>query len=151
MVAEARRKNAFRVSKMKPEDFVSLKPLKAAIVNRKMNTNRGKVEWLKIQWISVSKAKPLQFQCRYSLNTLESWKTVDLKCRSKGRPVDMGRIDLPLLRVGPRPISEKKAADLLELLPYIPPIHHAFYRGLNGALADSDAEDEEVECSDQEG
>ena len=79
VVAEAQRKNAFHVSKMETEDFVSLKPLKAAIVNRKVNTRNAKVEWLKIQWISVSKDKPLQFQYRYSLNTLQSWKTVDLK------------------------------------------------------------------------
>ena len=62
VVIQARRKNPFHVCKMKREDFVSLKPLKAAIVNRKINTVGGKVEWLKIRWISVQKDMPLQFR-----------------------------------------------------------------------------------------
>ena len=86
VVVQARHKNPFRVCRMNKEDFVSLKPLKAAIVNCKVNTTGGKVEWLKIHWISVSKDKPLQFQYRYSNNTLESWKTVDLKGGVKGIP-----------------------------------------------------------------
>ena len=45
---------------MNREDFVSLMLLKVAIVNRKKNTDGGKVEWLKMHWISVSKDKPLQ-------------------------------------------------------------------------------------------
>ena len=71
VVTQARRKNPFHVCKMEREDFVSLKPLQAAIVNCKSNTIGGKVEWLKIHWISVRKDKPLQFQYRYSNNSLE--------------------------------------------------------------------------------
>ena len=58
----------FHVTKMKTEDFVSLKSLKAAIVNQKVNTSGNKVEWLKIWWISVSKENPLQFPYQYSNN-----------------------------------------------------------------------------------
>ena len=61
VVLQARKKNPFHVYRMKKEDFVSLKPLKTAIVNRKINTVGGKVKWLKMHWISVSKDKPLQF------------------------------------------------------------------------------------------
>lgn len=117
---------------MKREDFVSLKPLKEAIINRKVNTSGGKVEWLKIHWISVSKDKPLQFRNRYSNNALECWKTVDLQRKTKGRPPDMGRIVLPPLYDRPRAINSKKVADLMELLHYIPPVHHGFYPQLHG-------------------
>ena len=110
---------------MKREDFVSLKPLKEAIVNRKVNKLGGKVEWLKMHWISVSKDKPLQFQYRYSNNSLERWKTVDLKRKTKGRPVDMGRIELPLLHDQPKAVNPQKISDLLELLDFVPPVHHA--------------------------
>ena len=116
VVLRARQKNPFHVYRMKRKDFVSLKPLKDAVINRKTNTQRGKVEWLKIHWISVKKDQPLQFQYRYSNNSLECWKTVDLKRRTKGRPVDMGKIDLPPLYDRPRAINPKKVSDLLELL-----------------------------------
>ena len=119
VVVQARQKNPFQVCRMNREDFVSLKPLKAAIVNRKKNTVGGKVEWLKMHWISVNKDKPLQFQYRYSNNPLECWKTVNLKKRTKGRPVDMGRITLPLLYDRPRAINPNKVSDLLELLDFL--------------------------------
>lgn len=53
---------------------------------------------------------------------------VDLSRKAKGRPVDMGRVSLPRLYNGPREISEKKLADLLSLLDFIPPV----YRFLSG-------------------
>ena len=46
VVKDARHENPFHVQKMKREDFVTLKPLKEAIVNRKVNTHSEKVEWL---------------------------------------------------------------------------------------------------------
>ena len=92
--------NPFHVTEMDTSDFMSLEVIKKAIVNRKNNTARQPVEWLKMRWIRVTKDKPLQFSYRYSHNTLEVWKVVDLKRRSKGRPVDIGLIPLPPLYPG---------------------------------------------------
>ena len=78
VVKEARHKNQFLVRRMDREDFVSLTPFKAAIVNHKVDTVGRMVKWLKMQWISVSKDNPLQFQFRYSNNSLEAWKTVNI-------------------------------------------------------------------------
>ena len=72
LVRTARQKNPFYVTDMKTEDFLSLKELTKAIVNRKNNTNQQKVEWLKIRWIQVNREKPYQFLYRYSHNTLET-------------------------------------------------------------------------------
>ena len=119
---------------------MSLQPLKSSIVNRKVNTVSGKVEWLKIHWISVVKDQPLQFQYRYSMNDLECWKTVDLQRKTKGRPADIGRVSLPPLYSQPRAVDGKKVSDLLELLNYIPPMHHGFYHQLTQRRNDSDAE-----------
>jgi hypothetical protein len=141
VVVEARHKNPFQIRRMKRENFVSLKDLKKAIVNRKVNTLGHKVEWLKIQWISVCKEQSLQFQYRYSHNTLEAWKTVDLKRKTKGRPPDLGRLSLPQLYTGPRPINKKKVAGLLQL-EYVPPVYHSFYTSLNGTADNSDIEHE---------
>ena len=102
---------------------------------------------LKMHWISMNEDKPLQFQYRYSNNPLECWKTVNLK-RTKGRPVDMGRITLPLLYDRPRAINPNKVSDLLELLDFVPPIHHLFYRCINrgtdcGSESNSESSDED--------
>ena len=149
LVKEARCKNAFHVKTMKREDFVSFKPLKKAVVNRKVNTQGAKVQWLKIQWISVSKDNPHQFQYRYSHNTLEAFKTVDLKRKTKGRPPDLGRVTLPPLYTASRPINKKKIDDLLELLQFVPPVHHPIYQSLV-SIGDSDESDSESERSDHE-
>ena len=149
VVRQARRKNPFMVSRMKREDFVSLKPLKAVIVNRIVNIHGAKVEWLKIHWIAVSKEQPLQFCYRYSNNTLERWKTVDLKPKSKGRPTDMGKIVLPALYTRPRIVNAKKVSDLMELLNYVPPIFHEFYEQLQRGNS-SDSEEESSPSSDEE-
>jgi hypothetical protein len=123
VVTQARRKNPFHVTRMNREDFVSLKPLKAAIVNRKVNTNHQKVEWFKIHWMSVSKDKPLQFRYRYSINNLYD---------------------------GPRAINSKKVADLLELLDYIPPVYHRFYRQLRGADNRESDSESDTESSNED-
>ena len=97
------------------------------------------MEWLKIQWVSVSKDKPLQFQYWYSHNTLEVWKTVNLKRKTQGRPPDFGRLTLPSLYTVPRAIN-KKLDDLLELLQFVPPIYHSFYTNLDGSAEESNSE-----------
>lgn len=150
VVTQAVRKKPFHVTRMNREDFFCLKPLKAAIVNRKVNTVGGKVERLKIHWISVSKDKPLQFRYRYSINDLECWKTVNLQRKTKGRPPDMGRVVLPHLYDGPRAINSKKVADLLELLHYIPPVYHGFYRQLDGTTSTNSDSESDTECSDKD-
>ena len=86
VVKQAGRKNRFHVSRMNREEFFSLKPLKQEIINRKVNRNGAKVQWLKMHWIFVSKDSPFQFKYRYSNNTLEAWKTVDLKRKTRSSP-----------------------------------------------------------------
>ena len=72
----------------------------------------------------------LLFLLRYTHNTLEGWKVVDLKKRTAGRPVNLGAVSLENLYSGPRSINEKKADDLRQLLRFIPPVSHTFYTSL---------------------
>ena len=130
LVKKSRRVNPFHVTEMSKDDFLSFKDLTAAIVNRKKDIHVQSVEWLKMRWISVSKDKPLRFSVRYNHNTLEALKTVDLKRKSKGRPIDLGRINLKPLYDGPRAINPNKLNDLKSLLQFVPPVHHPFYMGL---------------------
>ena len=119
---------------MKSEDFVSIKSLKLHIVNCKINTHKQPVNWLDIRWIRVTKDQPFHFSYKYSHNALEA---VDLSRKTKGRPVDMGRISLPNLYDSPRMINEKKLDDLFSLLDFIPPVHHSFYQGLGRCTGDN--------------
>ena len=145
LVEHARRKNPFSVHVMNRKDFVALKSLKPNIVNRKWNNDHCKVNWLAMHWIRVSSEKPYQFSYKYSLNELESWKVVDLR-RKRGRPASMAR-PIPLLYTAPRKIKQRKLDDLHSLLPYLPPVHHAFYESLSGSV---DQCSEESEQSDTE-
>lgn len=143
LVEEARHKNRFTVKQMNTSDFVSIESVRSLIVHRKTNTQKQKVEWLKIRWLQISAASPFQVRYRYSLNALEVWKILDLRKRSAGRPRDVGRVILNPLYCGPRPLNEKKLADLRQLTEFIPPIHHAYYLSLEATRDDvSESEDE---------
>ena len=140
LVRKARRVNPFQVRWMTQADFVSVGLLKDAIVNRKVNTDGEKAEWLKIHWIRVEKSSPLCYKYRYTLNELEPWKTVDLRPKRVGRPSDLGRVELPPLYDGPRSISDAKYRDLQQLLCYIPPVYHEFYTKLTSDSHNTDAD-----------
>jgi len=135
LVETCRKKNPFTVTRMKTEDFISTSQLRAQIVYRKKNTNKEKVDWLSIRWLQFKKDKPFQIFYKYSHNDLEAWKIIDVKRKSPGRPPDMGRIALPLLYGGPRPINEKKLKDIQELLEFVPPVYHEFHEALIGTAA----------------
>lgn len=128
---------------------MSLRDLPKAFVNRKVNTKKQNVDWLRIRWIRVSKDEPLQFRYRYSHNPLEQWKVVDLKRRTKGRPPDMGHIVPKKLYMSPRSIKSAKK-DLLELLNFVPPIYHAFYQDLVSEGTEDDEDESEHEDSESE-
>ena len=148
LVERARQRNPFTVKQMATSDFVSIENVRSLIVYRKTNTQKQKVEWLNIRWLQISADHPFQVRYRYSLNSLEAWKTLDLRKRRVGRPADVGRVVLEPLYSGPRPLSEKKLADLRVLTEFIPPIHHAYYRSLeatNDPIGSSSESEEEEE------
>ena len=144
LIRSARQNNPFRVCVMQSSDFVSLKELKKCIVNRKVATSGQKVEWLSMKWIQVVKSEPFQFRFRYSHNSLECWKTVDLKRKTKGRPPVISHIPLPPLHGSARAIKKTKLEDLMSLLQFVPPIYHDFYKSLQGAdEVQSESEEED--------
>ena len=66
LIRTARCENPFAVTVMENEDFVDIKTLKKAIVNRKKDTARNPVDWLSMRWIQLRKEKPLEFHDCYS-------------------------------------------------------------------------------------
>ena len=138
LVKNARRVNPFSVRIMTQADFFSTAQLTSMIVNRKVDNNGEKIDWLSIRWLRVEKDSPLSFKCRYTLNTMEAWKTVDLHPKRPGRPADMGSVSLEPLYSAPRPIKPAKLRDLMALKCYIPPVNHDFYDSLTSDEAAAD-------------
>ena len=127
LVRTARRHKPFVVKEMKQSDFKSFQDVRAHMVNRKTNTDGEKVSWLKIQSMRFHREHPCQMKYKHSLSEMEAWKTVDFQKRGRGRPVDLKRIQLPSLYESAREISKAKFDDLMQLLSYVPPVHHRFY------------------------
>lgn len=121
LVKNARTKNPFEVVKMEREDFVSVqnvKNVKNEIVNKKVNTQKQKVNWHSIRWMQFKSDKPYGIRYRYSHNALEAWKVLDVMKKRKGRPTDLGRISLNALYTSARPVNAQKLRDLQELKEY---------------------------------
>ena len=151
VMTEARSKSKpFEVVTMQPDDFFSTKPLELGITNGKRDTNKDKVNWLKMRQIQYRRSDPksLFYKCSHSTeedwkqvdhsteedwkqvdhSTQEDWKQVDLEKR--GSCVNLTHIPLPKLYDRERQISQPNKNDLLSLLPYILPMHHEFYSNL---------------------
>lgn len=102
---------------MTKDNLFSTKSLEKQIVNRKKNEDGEKVEWLKNQWLNFNKEQPeVQFYCANIY-----------KRKSK---LEEYIKDLALLYPTGHNITELKKKDLMNLLPYIPPINHPFYNNL---------------------
>ena len=116
LVKKARRNNPFHVTKMEMGDFVSVQIVRSTIVYQKVDVNKQKVDWLSIRWLRFSKEHPLEIYFRYSHNTLEAWKILDVYPRRQGRPSDVGRTALVPLYTSQRCIKDSKIKDLKSLM-----------------------------------
>ena len=131
LIENSHHKNPFSVTKMSASDFISMDNVKSLIVHRKTNTHKEKVDWLSIRWLQVRAEKP--FEIYYCYN-LEAWKVLDIRNKRRGRPVDIGRVELSQLYTGPRALNPSKYKDLHDLMQFIPPVYHEFYTSLEPAL-----------------
>nr|CAH7737821.1 unnamed protein product [Callosobruchus chinensis] len=126
VIINARKKNPFRVIKLNHKDFVSTETLQKNIVNRKETIRGRSVNWLKFQWLRYQLENPNQIFFKETLNRdFAEFEVIELKKRGT---VEIH--DLPLLYPNGRHIEILKYQNLVELLPYIPPILHEFYKNL---------------------
>ena len=139
LIRTARHNNPFCVCVMDTSDFVSLEELKKS-------KSEGNYTWsesgMSMRWIQVNKDKPFHFRFRYSHNTLEGWKIVDLNRKTKGRPPVICHLPLPVLHGNGRAINKKKVEDLMSLIQFVPPIYHDFYKGLQADDIQSEAQED---------
>lgn len=130
IIQQCRKHKKFILHEMKRDDFVSTKSLENAILRRRKNTNGEDVNWLKICWIRVLKNKPYTMLYKNSFDENAEFKTLDLSHRL-GRPQKFENIILSPLYDNARPVTSEKFNDMMDLLPYIPPIHHNYFKQLS--------------------
>ena len=95
---------------MRQEDFVSTKLLEEATFERLKNSDGESINWLKICW--------MRFVRNESYKIL--YKTL------------MNIVLTPLYK-NIRQITTAKFVDTIDLLPYIPPEHHDYFKSLTHA------------------
>lgn len=129
VIANCRKQNKFIVHEMKTKNFVSTQPLENAVLKRKKNNDGEIVNWLNICWIRFTQEAPYKMFYKTSMEQAE-FKILDLSPKI-GRPANFGNIKLPSLHKNRRNITSEKYMDMMALLPYIPPIHHAYFTNLD--------------------
>lgn len=122
------RKNRLQVTEMKASDFLQAKNLfqsNGPLVNRKKNTDKENIQWLKIKRIVYTESIGT-FLYKTSFEQ-ETWKKLDLRRTIKGRPTVFSLVH----RVqSERKIPAKKLEDLMDLLPYISESSKLYYKAL---------------------
>ena len=146
VIESARKRKPFKVIKMMAMDFFSTKTLENNLSNRKISINNSKVEWLKIQWLHYKNTNPFCIFYKYSNNEATLFDSVDISKRRKLVTTNFEDVHLNILYPSGNKIDIKKKKDLLELSPFIPPIHHKFYENLKT----SDDPSEQIVSEDDE-
>uniref|UniRef100_A0A6P7GRT0 Uncharacterized protein LOC114345931 n=1 Tax=Diabrotica virgifera virgifera TaxID=50390 RepID=A0A6P7GRT0_DIAVI len=144
-ILKCRSKNPFHLTKMDREDFYSTTELVDAVTKRSVNVDKGNFNWLKTQWIRFIREDPfvlfyketLQKDVQFESVSL-AWSKQKTKKNRNNDQIPVGLIEQSHLYNAPRPVTKEKKRDMLDLLDYIPPVHHEFYRNL---ITGDDVED----------
>lgn len=81
VILAARKTRPFKIITMTKDLFFSSKSLERNITNRKVSVDKGKVEWLKMQWLMFHEMHPFKLYFKYSNNDEVLFQEVDLKKR----------------------------------------------------------------------
>nr|XP_033325321.1 uncharacterized protein LOC117219890 [Megalopta genalis] len=130
IIKTCKKKAPFHLIQMTHQDIFSTKPLEQSIINRKVTVTGFPVNWLKIRWIKLERSKPhlIQFKCDYNEDT--EFKAINLRKSVSGRPQSLKNIYQPLLYPKGRTVTREKWRDMMDLLKYIPPVEHDYYKNL---------------------
>lgn len=124
-----KKKHPLQVTRMKTEDFLGTKKIEKKIVNRKICTNKDKVNWLKTKQILLKKEE------KYLITmTLESGdiKELDLSKKIKGITIQFTEEDFEVLWPQGKAIPQAKLEDLRSMYNLIPEDCQEFYNTLKG-------------------
>ncbi|KYQ50443.1 hypothetical protein ALC60_10456, partial [Trachymyrmex zeteki] len=129
VIKKCRKGNNFILNEMKQEDFISTRFLEDAVFKRVKNSNGETINWLKICWMRFLRNEPYKIFYKISMDENAEFKILDLLPR-RGRPRKFENIVLIPLYKNIRQISTAKYKDMMDLLRYILPEHHDFFKSL---------------------
>lgn len=120
----------FYVKFMRQTDFFGFSKLLAThFVKRNIAKDKLSFAWNSIFWICYKKDEDIGF--KYTLNPDEPFRFFSMLRR--GRSFSMSNIEIPPAYNEPLIIDILKYKDILDLLPYIDPIYHGFYKTLKNS------------------
>ncbi|CAG9773484.1 unnamed protein product [Ceutorhynchus assimilis] len=150
IVKGAKRTRPFQVFQMKRTEFLSTKSLEDSIKNRKKNVGGETYSWLKIRWFRFERDSPFKFKYKETLNEMIDFNEVSLAKAGKGKqPVSLPE-NQDVLYPQRRIVTQQKKRDMLDLLPFIPPIRHAYFKNLPTEIRTRQAQTARHETSSDE-
>ncbi|XP_076660862.1 uncharacterized protein LOC143364351 isoform X2 [Halictus rubicundus] len=137
----ARHSNKFVVYEMKRNEFFSTKQLERSITKRKKNTLRQTVNWFTIQWLHYERGKQFDIFYKTTISVDVKYEILNIQRARCGRPLQLKNITQENLYPSVRPVSEAKKKDMIDLLKFIPPVHHAFFQALKTSTIEETGEE----------
>lgn len=116
----------FIVTKMKTSDFFSSQDLQQQIVNRKIDINKDKINWLKARTITHDKEQLFDLFLKFDDELL---RRVHIGKKSVTEE-NFRDTELSLLYPNGKTITKQKYDDLMALIEFIPQKYRAFYQKL---------------------
>ena len=89
---------------------------------------------MKIQWIQILKDQPYTLFYKETVNEDITFCKLNLKAARSGRRHSLANVSQDVLYPRGRPVTEAKKKDMLDLLPYIPPVKHDFFVSLRTTI-----------------
>lgn len=130
LVQGARRKTPFHVVKMTQDDFLGFGDVTRCLIRRKTTDSGEKVKFSKAAIFEVSESQPLKTSVKQSHGALQHAQVLNHAPR-RGRRPSLTKACVTRKYDRPVRISPAKKKDLLDLLKFIPPVHHGFYQALS--------------------
>lgn len=127
VINEAKTKKPFfTVRKMSSANFFSSREMELMICNRKQDTNKKKISWLKIRQINYIKNDVFQL---HITNFDGEHSTINIEKKGTTK-YDFANHKPKLLYPDGKKIPEMKMADLMELIPFIKENDQIFFKNL---------------------
>lgn len=120
-----------QVTRMCKNDFLSIKNIEKKIVNRKVDTNKNKTNWLKTKEILLKKTKKYSVFMKTTMDG-DEYQELNIEKKYKGRPLVISENDFVTLWPSGKEIPQAKLDDLESMFDLIPKDCIGFYKALKG-------------------
>ncbi|CAH1107451.1 unnamed protein product [Psylliodes chrysocephalus] len=130
VIKTCRKKTPFKVTAMEKMDFRSTEGMEKAIINRKVNTEGNKINWLSAKEIQLRKDHPYSLFLRTCHSTEKPFEEIDLTPKQNIKKYHPFPESLELLWPEGNAISTPKLKDIQSILHLIPSSEQEFYTSL---------------------